>query len=350
MTDLEKYLSELLFTHDCVILPDFGGFILHTSSGKYITSSQLFSPPSRTVSFNQLLKADDGLLISTVAEKKGIPYSEGKKLVMEYIALLQARAASTDGAVIRNIGTFRSGREGKLQFIPDPGANYLASSFGLLPVHAQAATNPKRATRTARGRASRIDRKPAPVKTRTPAPVKWTVITSIPVILFLLWGIVFPANFQHHYTNYSGIFTSFFSKPESLPLDKPETSANGGVNTEILNGGMPEKSKGIEAAPETIYSEQEAVTPAATTGSDGALDQPESKIYHVIGGVFSNKENALGYVSALVSRGYNARLVGANRKGQFRVCYDSYESWALASSFLETIKAKENPSAWILKY
>ena len=49
---VEHYISELLFLHDCVILPDFGGFVGNPQSAKLNKITGILSPPSKQILFN----------------------------------------------------------------------------------------------------------------------------------------------------------------------------------------------------------------------------------------------------------------------------------------------------------
>ena len=62
-----KDISHLLHLNDCVILPDFGAFILKSKSA-YIKNNE-FCPPSKYVSFNSMLKDNDGLLAKFISEE-----------------------------------------------------------------------------------------------------------------------------------------------------------------------------------------------------------------------------------------------------------------------------------------
>ena len=56
------YISELLFLHDCVIVPEFGGFIGNRKSAQLNKTTNSLTPPSKQILFNTNLKTNDGLL------------------------------------------------------------------------------------------------------------------------------------------------------------------------------------------------------------------------------------------------------------------------------------------------
>jgi hypothetical protein len=60
---LNKQIIDLLFEHDCVIIPGFGGFVAQYSSASFEEISQSFVPPSKSILFNKNLINNDGLLL-----------------------------------------------------------------------------------------------------------------------------------------------------------------------------------------------------------------------------------------------------------------------------------------------
>ena len=55
MTTLETCLFQLLLKHDCVVVPNFGGFVAKHSSAKILANGTIL-PPSKHFTLNKLLK------------------------------------------------------------------------------------------------------------------------------------------------------------------------------------------------------------------------------------------------------------------------------------------------------
>ena len=66
------YISELLFFHDCVILPNFGGLVGNPQSAKLNKTTGILSPPSKQILFNANLKTNDGLLITHISNQENV--------------------------------------------------------------------------------------------------------------------------------------------------------------------------------------------------------------------------------------------------------------------------------------
>ena len=132
MKDLNVYIEELLYKHQCVIIPKFGAFISNRKSAK-MADDKTFDPPKRELSFNASLNSNDGLLMKYVSEQSGIDY----KLVEDYINLAvegwKRILQQEQPLELERIGTLRQTREGRVSFEPANDVNYLTDSFGMGP-------------------------------------------------------------------------------------------------------------------------------------------------------------------------------------------------------------------------
>lgn len=132
MKDLNVYIEELLYKHQCVIVPKFGAFISNRKSAT-LGDDKTFDPPKRELTFNPSLNSNDGLLVKYVSEESGIDYN----LVEDYVNLVVEgwkRILQQDQPlVLDKIGTFRQMGEGRISFAPADEVNFLTDSFGMTP-------------------------------------------------------------------------------------------------------------------------------------------------------------------------------------------------------------------------
>ena len=135
--DISVYLRELLFRHDCVIIPGFGAFIGNYIPARIDRSEGLFYPPARKITFNRHLTGNDGLLIGHISSQQGIGYGEARDIVSNYAETLRQNINAGTAVTLEHLGTFSLNREGTIIFEPDSGANYLLSSYGLTSYHRQ---------------------------------------------------------------------------------------------------------------------------------------------------------------------------------------------------------------------
>jgi nucleoid DNA-binding protein len=129
--DTKAFIRELLFGHDCVIIPGFGGFIGNFSPARINKTTGTFYPPLKQVSFNRNLNHNDGLLISKISRSMGVNYGDARHLVEEFVKELTGRLARGEKVVFDHIGTFVYNRENNVQFEPEARINYYTGSFGL---------------------------------------------------------------------------------------------------------------------------------------------------------------------------------------------------------------------------
>lgn len=131
MRDIKNYISGLLFIHDCVILPGFGGFITNDKSAVHDTSNHTFHPPKKDILFNRNLTYNDGLLINYLAKNMGIPYDEAKQKVQETVDRAWLALDKNQEVVFEGVGSFKNDVDGKLIFTPAETINYQVDSYGL---------------------------------------------------------------------------------------------------------------------------------------------------------------------------------------------------------------------------
>ncbi|WP_421920954.1 HU family DNA-binding protein [Marinifilum sp.] len=131
MLEISKYIQDLLFVHDCVILPGFGGFVANYRPAKIDENSQVFFPPSKDLGFNRNLNQNDGLLINHLADSENLTYTEAEKAVLFFVEDMRVKIQRGEEVVIKGIGTFVKDRKHNLQFEPKTDQNYLVDSLGL---------------------------------------------------------------------------------------------------------------------------------------------------------------------------------------------------------------------------
>ena len=72
MEKISKHINELLFDHDCVIVPSLGGFLASNESSHVVLPNHIIFPPYRRIAFNVYLKQNDGLLANHLVKKENI--------------------------------------------------------------------------------------------------------------------------------------------------------------------------------------------------------------------------------------------------------------------------------------
>ena len=83
---ISKHIIELLHKHDCVIIPGFGAFLTKSIPASH--DNNIFSPPKKSVTFNGMLKENDGLLANEISAKENISYNASLKQIKKEVKAL----------------------------------------------------------------------------------------------------------------------------------------------------------------------------------------------------------------------------------------------------------------------
>lgn len=128
---IAKFVGELLFDYECVVIPGLGGFIAEDKPVSLNKLTDRFTPPFRKIHFNIHLRANDGLLVNYVAQKENLGYKTAKQRVDNFVHL--CHKALEDGKKInfKYIGSIRFDEDKNIIFDQDETINYNAESFGL---------------------------------------------------------------------------------------------------------------------------------------------------------------------------------------------------------------------------
>ena len=81
MIQLQRHIEILLLENECVIVPDFGGFMTHQVAAHYDEADRSFVPPTRTLGFNPQLRMNDSVLAQSYVEAYDISYPEALRRI-----------------------------------------------------------------------------------------------------------------------------------------------------------------------------------------------------------------------------------------------------------------------------
>ena len=132
---IEHYISNLLYLHNCVIIPGFGGFVGNKKSAYIHPVSGIIYPPSKALLFNKNLTQNDGLLATYIAKEEGLDLSKITNLIEEFVQKIQKELENRSAFKLQKVGTFTKGKEGNISFLQDKNHNYNLASFGMQANH-----------------------------------------------------------------------------------------------------------------------------------------------------------------------------------------------------------------------
>ncbi len=131
MIDIEKHIAKLLLSNDCVIIPDFGGFIAHHVPSTYDGSKNMFLPPKRIIGFNAQLTMNDSLLAQSYVEEYGISFPEAVTRIENDTVKLQNQLYNNGSYELAEIGTLTSTDGGNYCFTPSESGFLTPELYGL---------------------------------------------------------------------------------------------------------------------------------------------------------------------------------------------------------------------------
>ena len=135
MEEIGKHISELLFDHDCVIIPSLGGFLASNQPSRILLPNHIIFPPYRRIAFNVYLKQNDGLLANYLAKSESIPYTEATQKIESFTNSCFEILENGKKVNITDVGTLFYDKEKNIQFEVFRNINYLKESFGMESVH-----------------------------------------------------------------------------------------------------------------------------------------------------------------------------------------------------------------------
>jgi len=131
--DIPAHIEKLLFLHDALIIPGFGGFTATRTpaSADYVGGS--VAPPAKTLAFSENLTVDDGILVGDVAQTHGVALDDARKAIADFVEKMQALLNQREIVTLPGVGRLYRNYVQKIQFLPD-STNFNASSYGLPPL------------------------------------------------------------------------------------------------------------------------------------------------------------------------------------------------------------------------
>jgi hypothetical protein len=134
MTEFYSFLEHLLYEHECVIIPQLGGFVVNAKDFTFNEQEGKIYPKKKYVAFNEKLKTDDRLLSTEWAKNKAISLKEASLEIAELSKRIKSELTSSGTVQLGILGTFTLNQENRISFSPNPDFNADLSVFGLFPV------------------------------------------------------------------------------------------------------------------------------------------------------------------------------------------------------------------------
>jgi len=294
---LENYISDLLYRYECVIVPNFGGFVTNENSARVNHFTHTFYPPSKKITFNSHLKHNDGLLANYIASVDKISFSEAVKSIENTVEKWKSTLL-VEAIEIQKIGSISLNKEGNLLFTPTVLENYLTTSFGL-----NSYSSPAVKRLEYKEKALLLEK-----RRKTPILLRYAATAAL---IFALGSFGWNAYNNNQY------------QKQLLAEQKQQNAVEQKIQqaTFVIENPLPTITLNVAK---------------------------EVKNYHIIAGAFRNPLNAQKKVRQLIEQGYDAQILGVNKWNLTPVSYASYSDKLEALKGLRTIKHSVTSEAWLL--
>lgn len=310
MNEIALHIDFLLHTHDCIIVPGLGGFVVN-ETGVEKNGLWGLDAPAFELIFNSKLTYNDGLLAESLMKTNNISFTRATKLIESASQELRNRLMKSEEVEWDNLGIFKTNKENNIIFLPNK-AYVRPQFFGL----SNARFKPAALALTS----SSSNENAIPVKS-----IMRYVSTAIAVaVLFFLVVVSYnntsPVN-QH---------AEIVSKP-------------------LIFGNNPSRMHTAKASQPAAFASTNN-SPSAEANNTVTPAQSSTKKYYIVVGVYEVRDVAEKSLSRLKKQGFvNASMI--ERPTRLDVYSDSFSSREEAQTYLLKFHA-DNASyrdAWILK-
>jgi len=320
MNQLVSHIEFLLHEHNCVIIPDFGGFVVNTIASRRDGLATFHAPVSELV-FNRDLTHNDGLLAQSYMKSYSLTFEAAMHKIERSVLELKQQLREQNHVEMGKLGSFTM--NDSKRFVYTPAAFVPPAFFGLT----KATLKPLIQMHTPVVPTKQVNRQ---------RQIRTIGITAASVAAIALLMFILPVSdttigrqtAQIIFEN--GLFRSKQAQSDHLSVAARD------VTNESLSG--------VEA---TALKEKAVVSSATASAqeSDGSIPQ-----YFIVMGVYERSDVAEQITEQLIEEGFS-RTEWLKRSGRIDVYTASFTDITEAESYLREIH-KEHPThrdAWILK-
>jgi Uncharacterized protein conserved in bacteria len=326
MNHLSSHLEILLLENDCVVIPEFGGFIAHNVPAKWNKEQNLFVPPARVIGFNPQLTMNDGLLIQSYMETYGIDYNYANKILQTEINEIRNILNNEGRIELPFIGEIKYSSDENYHFLPYEEKINSPALYGLDSFAIQDIKSLKRNHQS-------TELVIASPKRTYSINTAWKNVAAVAAAIVLFFLVSTPIeNTYVEKQSYANVFPGeLFEKikNESLLITQAGTTQT---------KAPQQKTQPIAKADQNIPAKEIKVP------KEGAV-----KEFHLIIASVRNEADAKNMVDKLLTKGYKgAKMITTD--GKIRVSIATYKTKDEAKKELEELrKADSYKDAWMLE-
>ncbi len=346
---IEKYICELLYDHDCVVVPELGAFTAQALPAEVNPARHTFHPPTRQVAFQEKLKTNDDLLTEALARGEGLTTAEAQQQIRACVYEIRRQFKEKGAFTFEQLGTLSITSDYRLAFEAAPEANFDEESFGLPSLHVSPVV-----------RQASLPPAEEPVAALPPARSRARAAWLWP--LLLVSGLLLVAGLAY-----------WLLAPATSPLALRETSV------------------APDAEPDMSFADDETPTEVPDPANDGATETPADEVpdladevppvadesepappvsrpdvrrprvpvvepggparYYAISGGFQQLRNAEKRRRELSAQQVSVKVLAPRRADDlYRISVADYATLDEARAALDSLKSRYGADVWVLKY
>jgi len=358
MVKIDKHISDLLFRYDCVIVPDFGGFVANYAPAKIHPTQHTFDPPSKNIVFNKNLRNNDGLLANHIANTEQKTYNEATTVIHHYVEDFNSQLRNGKRIKIERVGDLFLNVERNIQFEPDRSVNYLTDSFGLTAFQSPAIKRGGHVERIEKEFKDRVIPESVPVKRKINVKRYVAMAVVLPFIFAMVWiplktDLLKNVNYSnlnpfgnkekamYAESNITNNEAAFFTKSDF----ETGTSALADNTSPVVNLKFGDSNIAVRLKEDTVAVVEK---PDNTNVVVSTAGNNKSLVYHIVAGCFKIADNATNFVKQLKEKNLAANIIGQNENGLNIVSVGDYATKEEAERAMVQLRSKET-AVWVLK-
>lgn len=302
MTNISRHIEILLLKHNCVIIPNLGGFVAHVISSRYIPEEQLVLPVHRSVGFNPQLRMNDGLLVQSYMDTYGTDYQESVQIISNDVLQLKEHLYKEGHYNFDGVGHLFLNVDGHYEFEPFLSGITTPSLYGLdafmikEKMEEQTSTQEAEIQDGASQPVESTDAKHYTIKIKKEV-VNYIAAAIVAVVFYLAWALPGHNDIGQQTINQASVVQTEEAKqqPKSVRKQAERTTSPSPVKTE--------QAEAKEVAQKPYYSivmatgvatrgAQELISDMKSDGYEGAKMLKRGKLLQVVYGTYKTKDEA----------------------------------------------------------
>ena len=359
MIELAQHIEALLLENDCVIVPNFGGFVAHYAPATYVKEENLFLPPTRIIGFNSQLKLNDGVLVQSYMSAHDTSFADATRMVEKEVNAFVEILHEEGKADLENVGEIRYNIYGNYEFTPydhkiTTPSLYGLDSFEMRELSALQRTEillvPASLTKEKKTYEISISRTLLRNAAAMIAVIVMFFAFSTPVENTYVekknYAQLLPAELFEQIEKQSVAITPVYVKNDAAQQAKKFSASSASTKTSSAKKHTTDKAKTSKpiAVREVKVVKQETAAPAPAVKSQESANHP----FHIIvaGGI--SLKDAEAIATQLKSKGF-ADAKALNTDDKVRVSISSFNNRDEATKqLLELRKNETYKNAWLL--